>query len=493
MQEKKNTSKPESRSGISRRKFFSNAAYMSAGGLAITGLSSAIDRFGYYHDRPPGLYEFYVDNYWFKTAGFFKKKPNPPLKNRVKADIVIIGGGFTGLSSALHLIEKFPNKRIVLLEGARCGYGASGRNGGFVEELALFGYEDMEDTKVLQRELKVSRYGIENIRRLVSDQHVDCDFVENGGLLMAFTEKQAEELENYMTQLRTLGIRGGEMYQGNDIKKVVNSPRCIACLKRPIGGLVNPAKLIVGMKRLAEAAGVKIYEQTVVHKIRTGKKHEVITELGHVIAPNIVLGLHGYSPKLGLFKNQSFPFIGHMIATEPLSMKQKEAIGWTNRTGLSDMRVNFNFCHMTADGRIVMGGSEYRVYNNDDPSSGNNRDVVELLKKDLKKTFPQLADIKIDYAWSGTLAIAFDMTPSVGVMGDDRNIYYGVAFNEGVPTCQLAGKVISDLMAGESNIYTSHYIINHKIPWAGPEKFRAMGFNFYEWYLKKFVGVLTYR
>ena len=137
------------------------------------------------------------------------------------------------------------------------------------------------------------------------------------------------------------------------------------------------------------------------------------------------------------------------------------------------MRALFSYLVPTADGRIVMGGSDFSYYPNDELSSGNDKFFTRRVTEDLFAFFPSLEGLRIEHAWGGTTTYTIDRTPSVGVMGDYRNIYYGIGLSEGVPTTQTFGRIIADLMAGESNDFTNHYVTNHKIPYIGPTILRS--------------------
>ena len=435
--------------------------------------------------RPPDLYEYSIDNYWFKAAGLEDQKINPPLRGSQNADVVIIGGGFTGLSSAYNIHRKFPEKKIVLLEGACCGYGASGRNGGFCIATDLLHDYDIEDPQLLQDRIDVSFYGLKQIKQVIAEYGVDCDFQENGMLMVAFSENQARSLEKYHANIKSIGLES-TFLQGKELEAEIKSPRVIAGQKMPHGAVLNPAKLAREMKRVVEKLGVEVRERTVVTRITPGKVNLVDTELGEMRAPTLVLGMNAYAHKLGLFKNRIIPMCTFIIATEPLSPAQWESIGWKNRQGLSDGRVAFNYSVPTVDGRIVMGGSDFVYYTNDSLSSGNEKTITRKIEKDLFITFPQLEGLKIEHAWGGTTAVTVDRTPSVGLIGGHENIYYGGGYDEGVPSAQTAGRIIAELMAGESNEFTNHYIVNRKIPYAGPISMRGFLISAYRWLLSRF-------
>ncbi|MBL7163868.1 MAG: FAD-dependent oxidoreductase [Anaerolineales bacterium] len=436
--------------------------------------------------RPPDIYEYYVDNFWFNTVDGESQKVNEPLRGSHKADVVIVGGGYTGLSAAYNVQNKFPEKKIVLLEGAHCGYGASGRNGGFCIATSLLDW-DQTDPVLRQQSLEVSTYGIEFIKRMISEHGVDCDFSEKGMLNVALNNKQIKSLELYSNQLKSFGLES-TFLQGKDLDAEIKSPLFVAGLYNPHGTTLNPAKLAFEMKRVVEEIGVEVIERSVVTRISPGKVNLVDTEFGDIRAPILIIALNAYVNKLGFFKNRVFPVSVHQIVTEPLSEAQWDSIGWQNRAGLSDMRTMYSYTIPTTDGRILMGGSDFVYYNNDALHSGNDKTVTRRIKDNLFEFFPQLKGLKIANAWGGTTAYTLGRIPSVGVIGDYRNIYYAVGFSEGVPSTQTAGRIIADLMAGEKNQFTDHFIVNRKIPYAGPARLRGI----FGWGIKWIMENLDY-
>jgi len=439
--------------------------------------------------KPPELYEYFLDNFWFKTAGLENEIINEPLRGRHKADVVIIGGGFTGLSSAYNIHQRFPDKKIILLEGACCGFGASGRNGGFCVATSLIDPQ-IKDPDAREKNLNVSLHGIEQIKEFIDVHGLDCDFKENGMLDVAMNNMQVKIMEDEGRMLKKWGL-DVEMFYGKALEKEIKSPRLVAGLKTKQGAILNPAKLARGMKRIVENMGVEIRERSVVTRVVPGKVHHVDTELGVVKAPDIVIATNAYSHKLGFFQNRLYPLYTYVIATEPLTDAQWEAIGWQNRQGLSDYRTLFNYMIPSIDGRIIIGGSDVKYYHNDGIAPGNNKTVSREIIKDLARWFPPLEGIKVDHAWGGPTASTLDRTPSIGVMGDYNNIFYGVGYGEGVPSTQTGGKIIADLMAGEKNEFTTHFVVNRKIPYAGPKVLRSFFGGLKKWYMvnvEKFKG-----
>ena len=438
--------------------------------------------------KPPGLYEYFLDNFWFKTVGLENEVINEPLRGSHKADVVIVGGGFTGLSSAYNIYRRFPDKKIILLEGACCGYGASGRNGGFCVATSLID-PTLEDPDARKKNLNVSLHGIEQIKECIDVYGLDCDFKENGMLDVAMNDGQVKIMEEECRVLRKWGLDVETLY-GKELEKEIKSPRLVAGLKTKQGAILNPAKLARGMKQIIENMGVEIWERSVVTRVVPGKVHHVDTELGEVKAPAMVIATNAYSHRLGFLQNRLFPIYTYVIATEPLTSAQWEAIGWQNRQGLSDYRTLFNYMIPSVDGRIIIGGSDVKYYHNDGIAPGNNKTVSREILKDLARWFPCLEGIKIAHAWGGPTAGTLDHTPSIGVMGDDHNIFYGVGYGEGVPSTQTGGRIIADLMAGEKNEFTMQAVVNRKIPYAGPKVLRSFFGSLKKWYL---VNVETFR
>jgi glycine/D-amino acid oxidase-like deaminating enzyme len=435
--------------------------------------------------KPPDLYEYFIDNYWFKTVDLENQVINEPLRGSHSADIVIVGGGYTGLSAAYHIRQKYPEKHIVLLEGACCGYGASGRNGGFCIGTDLIEKIDEDsDPDILQKNLDVSFYGLNFIKRMIAEYGVECDLEENGMLEVALSDKHIQKLEEFQSWLKSFGL-DSTFHDGEELKAEIKSPRFIAGLDIPYGAILNPAKLARGMKRVVKEVGVEVRERTVVTRITPGKINHIDTELGDIRAPILVVALNAYAHKLGFFKNRVFPISVFQIATEPLNYSQLDSIGWSNRQGLSDMRTLFSYLVLTKDNRIVMGGS-FAYYDNDALCSGNDKMLSQAITKDLFTSFPQLEGLQIEHAWGGTTAYTLDETSSVGVVGDHKNIYYGVGLSEGVPTTQTFGRIIADLMVGESNEFTNHYVANHHVPYAGPRRLRGIFGRGAKWMWQKF-------
>lgn len=468
---------------LSRRAFLKGAA---AGGTAMWA-ASVLPRRAWMHDphRPPELYEYFLDNLWFDSVDLYGQAINPPLKGRQRADVVILGGGFAGMASAYHLARRLGGQRIVLLEGACCGYGASGRNGGFADT-GLLGFDALYDELGPERTRAVydaTVSGLDQIKAFAAEG-IQCDLELNGSISLAMDERHLERLGETKRRYDSMGLPC-RLIEKDELRKTIRSDRFIGGLLDPARAILNPAKLARGMKGLIERMGVEVFERSKVMRVEPGRRIRVVTEFGEVESPRGVLALNGYAPKLGFFRNRLIPLCNYVVATEPLSERQMEAIGWKGRQGLSDLRVQFMYLRLTADNRIVFGGESSPYYYDGDPSSGNYRPAIERLQRSILATFPQLEGVRFTHGWGGTMGFTRDFSPSIGVLGGEGNLYYAVGFSgEGVVMTQVAGRLLSQLIAGEESDLARLPFVNRSIPYVGPEPFRYPAVKLYERFLR---------
>ena len=459
---------------LSRRQFLAGATVgAGAVGAAALGVASWLED----PNRPPDLYEYYVDSYWFDSSGLRQEPLRPPLRGTANADVAIIGGGFTGLATAIAIARRQPGRRVVVLEGARCGYGASGRNGGFADVMYTgFGtFAAGQPPEVVRGVYDAIATGMRAIEQLVEQDGVACDLERNGALRMAATDGQVEGLERERAGLAALGS-GAHLVEGAEFRALVHTERFRAGLVVPTTAILNPAKLVRGMARVAESLGVAIHEATRVVRIEAGRPVRVVTEQGELEAAQAVLATNGYTPQLDIFRTRLLPLCNYVVATEPLSPAQWAAIGWSGRQGLSDARLQFMYLRPTADGRIVAGGEGAPYFTGSLPSSGNYAPVIERLKRSLVETFPALAGIRFTNAWGGTMAFTRDFTPRIGALGDDGNLFFGLGYcGEGVVMSQLAGRILAAFVAGEAGAVPALPVVGSEPPWVGFEPLRTLG------------------
>jgi glycine/D-amino acid oxidase-like deaminating enzyme len=484
MAERRSTRAHGAQQRISRRSFVKGAAVGGVGVWAATQLP----RQAFVDDpqRPPKLYEYFLDNFWFDSVDLYAQRINAPLKGDQRADIAILGGGFAGMSTAYNLIQRFPDKRIVLLEGACCGYGASGRNGGFADAgmPGLTAIYDEYGPETARGYYDATLLGMQQIRGFVDRHRIDCDLEANGALELATEESQLPALEARQRRFRAMGLEV-ELLDAAALRRAVHSERFVGGLRDPNHAILNPAKLARGMKRVIEKLGVEVFERSKVMRVEPGRAVRIRTEFGELAADTAVITLNGYAPQLGLFAKRLIPLTNYVAATEPLSRAQRAKIGWAGREGLADLRVQFMYLRPTADHRIVFGGEMSPYFYGSTPSTGNYEPALEKLRRSLLTTFPQLEGVRFSHAWGGTVGFTLDFLPAIGALENAKNVFYAVGFNgEGVVMTQLAGQIAAQLIAGEETPLTQLPIVGRMPPYVGPEPLRYLGVKLTEYALE---------
>jgi glycine/D-amino acid oxidase-like deaminating enzyme len=378
------------------------------------------------------------------------------------------------------------DKRIVLLEAARCGYGASGRNGGILQDFdntLIMEIYQKNGIDAARRYFEIDEQGPVLVRSLIKDNRIDCDLEECGLIELALDERDMNKLVKNHEDWKSIGIASRIMNK-EEIRQEMMSERYCGGLHKSRAAVLNPAKFALGLKSASETLGVEVFECTKVVSIEPGTKINIDTEFGDIIADTLILATNAYSHKIGYFKSRIFPMGTYIMATEPLGEEHMASIGWKGRAAMFDIRPDCNYFRLTIDNRIVFGGGLSPYFYSNGVSSGNYKPSLDKLESDFFKIWPQLKGIRITHKWGGTLAMTLDFHPTIGVTGDNRNIYYGVGYSgHGVSWSQLAGKIISQLYAGEDTELTRFFCVNKIPPYLPPEPFRKIGYHLY----KKFI------
>jgi glycine/D-amino acid oxidase-like deaminating enzyme len=424
-------------------------------------------------------------SFWLATYGDYV--PNPPLQGELKVDIAIIGGGFTGLSTAYNLRKDDQGLSVSVLEGEVVGFGASGRNGGF--SMTLFGLEPAV-TKAFfghQRTVEAHRYmeqAVDYVDQLVKQNQLQSDYWFPGFLRAATTPGYARRIQHDLEILTSMGITGISWIEADQIRREVNSPRFLGGWWEPRSGLLNPAKQVRELKRLAMKFGVQVYEETPVLEIRRETDFILATPLGKVTAKKVIFATNAYSHLFPQLRRRQVPAFTHMIVTEPLSQAQLEPIGWVNRQGLEDARNLVHYFRLTVDNRLAMGGSNVSLAYGGDMHRDLNQQTFADLERDTLWLFPHLKGVGFTHRWGGPVSVPIDMAPAIGFIGDERALYSLGCVGHGVSMTHLNGRTLADLAFERKTGLTDVWFVNRRmIPWP-PEPIRMFASQVIRGYLR---------
>ncbi len=423
------------------------------------------------------------DSYWAKSESI---SINPALNTDLKVDIAIIGGGYTGLSSAYHMAKMNPDLKIVVFEAKTLGSGASGRHGGMVLSTLL---DEFKDEETLKWTYDLSVQNMQFIDSLSKALKIPCDLVLNGYCETIFRADDVQEYKDYVAEANEAGIPL-EFWNNTKTKEKLGTDLYYGAMYDPNGGSVHAVKLIKLLKAAAENEGVVIYENSSVVSFDEGKtisiKVKVENTEYNVKANDIVLATNAYTSKLGIFKNKIMPVHTQTAVTAPLTQLQLDAVKWKSRLPFYDSRIMLFHLVLTPDNRIVVGGGNVDTFwNNGLVYKGNILRVADMMLNELIIMYPELKGIKFDYVWNGILGTTYDEVATVGVMGDNKNIYFGLAYNgHGVNQSILFGDVIAHLYGGKYHGWEDTEFYGCQLSRIPPEPFKFVGSNVFFKYWK---------
>lgn len=380
-------------------------------------------------------------------------RPTAPLTGRIQVDLVVIGGGLTGLWAALQAVLDEPGRDVVLLEARQVAFGASGRNGGFVAESLTHGLAHgatrwPQDLPTL---LRLGRENIAETATVLRDEGIDAQLQLCGKSVVAVRPHQVAALEESLRLHQEHG-EDAELLDGPTARADVASPTYLAALRvRSGGGLVDPALLCWGLRAAALRHGVRIFEQTPVTSLhRRDGVVRVETSRGSVDARQVLLATNAYEPLLRRLRSFVVPVYDHVLVTEPLSTAQLASLGWAERQGMTDAGNQFHYYRLTPDDRILWGGYDANYY------FGSRRDAAleqrdsshRLLARHFFETFPQLADVSFTHRWAGLIDTTSRFTAMFGTARGGR-VAYAMGFTGlGVGSSRFGARVALDLLAG---------------------------------------------
>lgn len=404
----------------------------------------------------------YPASYYAATVNMTKERPT--LQEAKQTDVCVIGAGYTGLSTALFLLEK--GFSVTVLEAAKVGFGASGRNGGQIVNSYSRDLDSIErsvDSSAAKLIGQMAFEGGRIIRERVARYNIQCD-LKDGGVFAALSQKQMHHLEAQKALWERYGYHQLELLDEQGIKRVVASDRYIGGMLDKQGGHIHPLNLALGEAAAVESLGGVVYENSPAVRIERGEQPLIHTPTGNVRAKFVVVAGNAYLgdliPELAA---KSMPCGTQVIATEPLDDELARSL-LPQDYCVEDCNYLLDYYRLSADKRLIYGGGV--VYGARDPA-----DIESIIHPKMLKTFPQLAKVRIDYAWTGNFLLTLSRLPQVGRLGN--NIYYSQGCSgHGVTYTHVAGKVIAEALSGQAQRFDAFASLPH-YPFPGGQRFQA--------------------
>ena len=415
--------------------------------------------------------------YWLQTLP--QREPHQPLERPIDCDLCIVGGGYTGLWAALYAKEQQPGRDVVVLEGVRCGAGASTRNGGFLNYSLTHGIENgrvrFPDEIGSDRAPRAMR-NFEELRSDLERYGIDAEFEATGELDVALAAHQVPDLEEGARVLREFGQRA-ELLERDAIQAEIHSPLFCGGLWQQTGAaIVNPAKLADGLRQAALNAGVQIFEHSCVRKLQErGAGVDAITDAGVVHAAKVLLATSAYEPLVPAIKRYIAPVYDYALMTEPLTAAQLDSIGWQRRQGIGDSGYQFHYYRLSADNRILWGGYDavYRYGGPVGPQLDDDESTFARLSHNFFTNFPQLEGVRFTHRWGGAIDTCSRFSAFFGRALGGRATYALGYTGLGVGASRFGARTGLDLLDGRATEATAlEFVRRRPVPFP-PEPLRS--------------------
>ncbi|MFJ3897776.1 NAD(P)/FAD-dependent oxidoreductase [Streptomyces sp. NPDC090083] len=426
--------------------------------------------------------------FWLDDPG--RPHPEPALTGGETCDLLVVGGGYSGLWTALIAKERDPQRDVVLVEGREVGWAASGRNGGFCAASLTHGLSNglTRWPDEIHRLEELGARNLDAIESAVARYSLDCEFERTGEIDVATEPHQAEELHDWYGELESQGLaEGTEFLDADAVREQVASPTFLAGLYDSRGvAMLNPAKLAWGLKRACRQLGVRVYEHTPALELRPhGAGMAVRTPYGSVRARRVALGTNVFPNLVKRVRPYTVPVYDYALMTEPLSADQLASIGWKNRQGLGDSANQFHYFRLSADNRVLWGGYD-AIY----PYGGRVRaeyddrpETYAKLAEHFFTCFPQLEGLGFSHAWGGAIDTCSRFSAFFGTAHRGRVAYAAGFTGLGVGATRFGADVMLDLLAGERTERTELEMVRKKPLPFPPEPFAWTGIALTKWSL----------
>ena len=413
----------------------------------------------------------YPQSYYAASAN--PVPPRPELNGEVETDVCIVGAGYTGLSTAISLLEN--GFKVSIVEAAKVGFGASGRNGGQIVNSYSRDIDVIERSVGAKQAKLLGDMAFEGgriIRERIAKYNIQCD-LKDGGVFAANTPKHMKHLESQKKLWERYGHTQLELMDAKRIREVVDSDVYVGGMLDMSGGHIHPLNLALGEAAAVESLGGVIYEQSPAIRIDRGANPVVHTPNGRVKAKFVVVAGNAYLGNLiPELSAKSMPCGTQVITTEPLSAELAKSL-LPQDYCVEDCNYLLDYYRLTSDKRLIFGGGV--VYGARDPAN-----IEAIIRPKMLKAFPQLKDVKIDYAWTGNFLLTLSRLPQVGRLDD--NIYYSQGCSgHGVTYTHLAGRVLAEALRGQAERFDAFADLPH-YPFPGGRLFQVPFSALGAWY-----------
>jgi glycine/D-amino acid oxidase-like deaminating enzyme len=421
-------------------------------------------------------------SFWHETCGD-DLTPRPALASSIDVDVAVVGAGFTGLWTAYYLLRADPTLRVVVLEKETAGFGASGRNGGWLS--ALFPASAAKVSRLpgssptsARRMLAAMQETIDEVAAVTAEEGIDCHFHRGGTISFARSKSQLARARRQVEDAREWGLTDKDLtlLTPDEAGTIARASNVLGATYTPHCARIHPARLSRGLAHAVERRGGTIYEQTPVESIAPSL---ATTPLGEVRATAVIRATEGYTPGLAGLRRAEVPVYSLLVATEPLPESVWDEIGLADSPTFTDYRHLLIYGQRSADNRIMFGGrgAPYHFGSTTRTAYDREERVFADLRETLVDLFPALDGHAFTHAWGGALGIARDWMASVGFDPTTGLGWAGGYVGDGVSTTNLAGRTLADLVTGRETDLTTLPWVNHRSPRWEPEPLRWLGIN----------------
>lgn len=420
-------------------------------------------------------------SYWLSDA---LRNENPIvecLQGSISADVCIVGGGFTGLWSAIEIKQREPSARVVIVERGLCGSGASGRNGGIVLSLwaKFLALQKICGTDEAVRLAQLSSEAVRSIGQFCRENDIDADYRMGGWLWSATSPAQVGTWTETIDAIESAGYQPFEFPGADEIATLSGSTRHVSGVVEPVAACVQPAKLAFGLRNKALQLGIQIFENSPMLHLKRGSQPQIVCPHGTVIADRVIIALNAWGVMVKEIRKAIAVVSSDIVVTAPATEILKRC-GWLNGTAISDSRMLVHYYRTTRDDRIVFGkggGSGTLAFGAEvGPAFDGPSPIEATVERQLKETYPGVSQIPVDQSWTGPIDRSKNGLPMFGRLQGCPQILYGVGYSgNGVGPSVIGGRILASLALDMQDEWSAAGLVQPLKRAFPPEPFRYAG------------------